>query len=182
MNEMPENMTVGRLRQMLADIPDEVACCLLVPAGFGRDDLPIVAPVAVEYDGGAIARLRPAASAGVVTTAARESAEGLGAVELLSLATNACVVRTPGRNYPGVVVQGDSLAVLCDLANRVALALREQGLSEDAQQDAQDVLDALVARLLHYQNVLAERGIPLPYGGPRRRSDFVEGHDTEAAT
>jgi hypothetical protein len=37
----------------------------------------------------------------------------------------------------------------------------------------QMVLDRLVGSLLHYEDVLEQQGLKVPYGKPRNRSDFA---------
>ena len=46
-------------------------------------------------------------------------------LEMWSEQVNSAVVRVPGRRFPGVVVQGDSLSILFDLAMFVAEHLPE---------------------------------------------------------
>lgn len=40
-------------------------------------------------------------------------------VEIYSDASNYAVMRHPGRNYPGALIQGDSLSVLCNLSDEI---------------------------------------------------------------
>ncbi|QQP95622.1 DUF6959 family protein [Lysobacter enzymogenes] len=82
--------------------------------------------------------------------------------ELLSPPSNYAVVQLPHRNYPGVVVQGDSLNTLCrDVADLKRL-LEAKDLEALA-----DEIEYLYERLsevrAHYERVCAERGIGLPY-------------------
>jgi hypothetical protein len=45
-------------------------------------------------------------------------------VEIYSDATNAAVMRHPGRNFPGVLIQGDTLHSLCVSADKACAAAR----------------------------------------------------------
>ena len=76
-------------------------------------------------------------------------------LEVYSEASNAAVVRAPGRQYPGLVVQGDTLANLHGLASLVA----ERCTGGEAT-ELKEMLDGL---LRHYERVLGEYGLALPY-------------------
>lgn len=80
-------------------------------------------------------------------------------VKLLSEPTNYAVVHLPGRAFPGIVFQGDSLASFVgDL---------EQAIAEPDPSERAVALDDLIERLRaiksRYEDVLAREGIPLPY-------------------
>lgn len=83
-------------------------------------------------------------------------------LEVYSEKTNQSVVRMPGRKFPGLVLQGDSL---CSVFWRAMAVLEEleSGDLEHARLDALDVARALEADVLHYEKVLSEHGIDLPY-------------------
>jgi hypothetical protein len=81
-------------------------------------------------------------------------------VEILSDRTNAAVMRHPGRKYPGLLVQGDTLHSLCQRADA---ACRDIGRSSAAFGEANDLRNALQSLLSHYKSVLEEHGIPLPF-------------------
>jgi signal transduction histidine kinase len=85
-----------------------------------------------------------------------------GVVELLSRPINFAVVQLPERNYPGVVVQGDSLNALVQRVERMSKLL-EANQVEDLAAEIEDVHEQLSDALLHYESVCAERSIPLPY-------------------
>lgn len=83
-------------------------------------------------------------------------------MKVFSETSNYGVVRMPGRSFPGVVVQGDSLAILCRLARSVK---QRVALAKDSElvDDASELIELLEDRLRHYEEVLAEHGIKLPY-------------------
>jgi hypothetical protein len=81
-------------------------------------------------------------------------------VEIYSDASNFAVMRHPGRRFPGMLVQGDSLHTLVTKADRLCAAL-EPG--SEASEHARELRDNLRARLDHYKKVLGEHGIPLPF-------------------
>jgi hypothetical protein len=83
-------------------------------------------------------------------------------VEIYSDQTNAAVMRHPGRHFPGVLIQGDTLYTLCRGADVICAAAKTR-LDPDAYGEANDLRNALWAFLSHYKVVLGEHGIPLPF-------------------
>lgn len=99
----------------------------------------------------------------------------LKTLEVYSEASNHAIVRVGGRRFPGSVVQGDSLNVLCSEARKIAefvkgLALQDEDLLSLVQQHQENLL----WRLIHYQRVLKEHGIELPYPRPVSEQDLVQ--------
>jgi uncharacterized membrane protein len=78
--------------------------------------------------------------------------------ELLTEATNYAVVQLPGRRFPGVVFQGDSLGSLCH-ALRAALAEQD---AADLRGELEAIVTGLDQVLQDYLDVLAERGQSSP--------------------
>jgi hypothetical protein len=83
-------------------------------------------------------------------------------VEIYSDATNNAVLRHPGRRFPGVLIQGDTLYAMCAAADRVCSKAREQ-LDQASYQEMNELRNGLWARLNHYKTVLAEHEIALPF-------------------
>ncbi|MFF8532345.1 hypothetical protein ACN6K9_008194 [Streptomyces sp. SAS_267] len=83
-------------------------------------------------------------------------------VELLTGGGNDAVVRMPGRRFPGVLVQGDSLHVLRSDVSDVVEAC-ERGDLDEARESAGLLLADLDALLARYEAALSEHGIPRPY-------------------
>jgi hypothetical protein len=83
-------------------------------------------------------------------------------VELLSRQVNAAVLRIPGRRFPGVLVQGDTLSSLFAGALDTAEALAVDNRS-DAFYAALDLAERLEALLLSYEEALRLHQIALPY-------------------
>lgn len=81
-------------------------------------------------------------------------------VEIYSDTTNAAIMRHPGRKFPGVLVQGDSLHNLWQGAEA---ACREVGASSPAYEELDDLRNRLRGYLDHYKAVLSEHGMPLPF-------------------
>jgi hypothetical protein len=82
--------------------------------------------------------------------------------ELLSPPTNSAVVQLPGRKFPGVVVQGDTLNALIMQLTRMRELLAANHLSE-LSEELEDLRDHLAGRRSHYEIVCASHGIGLPY-------------------
>ena len=87
-------------------------------------------------------------------------------VELFANIVNNVVIRTPGRKFPGVVIQGDSLSILYSLAEEVC-RLAHDTQSEELQDAACELADLLANRLQIYEDVLAQNNIKLPYNRTR---------------
>ncbi|WP_115541227.1 DUF6959 family protein [Xanthomonas campestris] len=82
-------------------------------------------------------------------------------VEIYSEQSNAAVLRHPGRKYPGVLIQGDTLHNLCALARIACTESEGKGLgAQDAIVELRDTLSSL---LEHYKAVLDEHQTPLPF-------------------
>jgi hypothetical protein len=89
-------------------------------------------------------------------------------VEVFEQAVNAWIVRTPGRKYPAVVVQGDSLNQLFGLAQAVLEGVRaDPSRREELLEDATALRDQLWSLLRAYEETLSEYGLPLPYNRVR---------------
>ena len=96
-------------------------------------------------------------------------------LEVYATDSNYAVIKPPGRRYPGSVIQGDSLAILC--RNATQLVEHAQAHSFDDEEFlgcVQELVNNLVGRLLHYQKVLDAHGIDYPYGQAFSEDDFVQ--------
>ncbi|MFD3623119.1 DUF6959 family protein [Streptomyces sp. NPDC058698] len=82
--------------------------------------------------------------------------------ELFTDGGNDAVVRLPGRRFPGVLMQGDSLHILrSDLAEVVESC--ERGDLAEARDSAGLLLASLDALLTRYADALQAHEIPRPY-------------------
>jgi hypothetical protein len=87
-------------------------------------------------------------------------------VEVFSDATNAWVVRTPGRRFPALVIQGDTLSTIHDDVLSVKAAL-DEGRQSDVREEIDWLEERLRGYLAYYQDVLDKRGCELPYANRR---------------
>jgi hypothetical protein len=83
-------------------------------------------------------------------------------VEVFSPLGNDVVIRMPGRKFPGVLVQGDSLSVLVRLAT-AAQQLSARLDDEELRDITVELSELLMNKLLWYEDALAKHGIRLPY-------------------
>ena len=87
-------------------------------------------------------------------------------LEVFSDLSNYAIVRMPGRNYPGCVVQGDSLSVLLGSVERAHSLALEMGNSELIDELA-SLKESLEERLMHYEQVIKGHGFDFPYFRPQ---------------
>ncbi|MET9691785.1 hypothetical protein ABZY81_25445 [Streptomyces sp. NPDC006514] len=82
--------------------------------------------------------------------------------ELFTDGGNDAVVRLPGRNFPGVLIQGDTLSILqTDVAELVEL--RAAGDLEEARHVASLLHTDLGEKLQRYTEALEAHGIRRPF-------------------
>jgi hypothetical protein len=86
-------------------------------------------------------------------------------VELFTDASNNAVIKVPGRRFPGVLIQGDSLSALRGDVARIAQACA-QGNLDEARGWSDLVISDLDAVLARYCAALREHEIPLPFSQP----------------
>jgi hypothetical protein len=80
-------------------------------------------------------------------------------VKLLTPPFNYAVVQLPGRKYPGVVFQGDSLSAHCERAAEVARLARGSAAQDQAQWLAEELNEVLRS----YMAVLTAHSIDLSF-------------------
>lgn len=74
-------------------------------------------------------------------------------VTLLKEVNNCQIVQVAGRKHPGIVLQGDTLSTLVDLASDVVRLLNESDIDE-ARATAQEIHDLLAGRLKVFSEVI----------------------------
>lgn len=95
-------------------------------------------------------------------------------LEVYSEKSNLAVVTPPGRSFPGSVIQGDSLANLCNDVREIAIWVDSHSSKDDEVRWAiQEVQRQLLDRLLHYQSVLQANDMALPYATAAGSGDLV---------
>ena len=89
-------------------------------------------------------------------------------VELFTDAGNDAVVRMPGRSFPGVVIQGDTLSTLWMSAKRALDGLRAPDGRAAGLSELEDLTSRLDATLSRYERALEANDIRRPYNLPDR--------------
>jgi hypothetical protein len=82
--------------------------------------------------------------------------------KVLSHAANSAVVQMPGRRFPGVVIQGDTLSGMVT-GMCAARLLAERGDLSELKEVLKLTQKELEDRQRHYEQVLESAGIELPY-------------------
>lgn len=83
-------------------------------------------------------------------------------LDQLSDRVNGPVLQYPGRRFPGVLIQGDSLHSLVALADGVVTALNNSD-TQSARDAAAELRDTLRAHLDHYVSVLRNYRMHPPF-------------------
>ena len=81
---------------------------------------------------------------------------------ILSHVSNSAIVHLPGRKFPAVAIQGDSLSIMLSQAKFFAKSFLNQK-NEELYFEALDLAVKLQAHLLHYEDVLQTKGMTIPY-------------------
>jgi hypothetical protein len=81
---------------------------------------------------------------------------------ILSHISNSGIVQMPGRAFPGIVMQGDSLSGIFDAVVR-CLGEAKGRRDEETYYELIDFAAMLQGQLLHYEETLASLGVKLPY-------------------
>lgn len=88
-------------------------------------------------------------------------------IEVYSDASNSAIMRHPGRSFPGVLIQGDSLGSYASLLNSAIKEL-ESGDSEEGLELVKEVQEILEGHLAHYAETLKGQNVDLPFSWPRK--------------
>ena len=82
--------------------------------------------------------------------------------QLLSHIPNSGVVQLPGRRFPGIVMQGDTLSNVFEGA-KFLLSEFKRLRDEERYFETLSFVEQLQGQLLHYEETLAKHDMPLPY-------------------
>lgn len=83
-------------------------------------------------------------------------------VEIYSDDTNRGIVRMPNRKFPGCVIQGDNLSVLYLLAKKIYTRAAKSA-DVELQSESKLLFESLDGIIRHYESVLDEHGMSIPY-------------------
>jgi type VI protein secretion system component VasF len=83
-------------------------------------------------------------------------------VESLSDASNYAVIKLPERRFPALLIQGDSLKIMAELAADIQNMVNKMP-DPELRATAAELTRELTSRVEHYERILAEEHLPLPY-------------------
>jgi len=83
-------------------------------------------------------------------------------VDLYANVVNAPVIQWPGRRFPGVVVQDDTLHLVLAALRACSHALEVSDM-EEAREHLEDALGAIEPLMAVYERTVRAHGIDLPY-------------------
>ena len=83
-------------------------------------------------------------------------------LEVYSQSINRGVIRMPSQNFPGLLLQGETLSTLSQLARSIHEQAQKTTDTEliEASQELSDNLQKLIS---HFEATLTRHNIPLPY-------------------
>ena len=87
--------------------------------------------------------------------------------KILEVGGNGAVVQLPERKFPGLVVQGDSLAILASNVEELRESIAKKDSSE-VEASLAMLERSLNERVEFYESVLAKHQIQLPYARPAK--------------
>jgi len=96
---------------------------------------------------------------------------------ILSHVSNSAIVHLPGRKFPAVAIQGDSLSIMLSQAKSFAKFFLNQK-DEELYFEALDLAVKLQAHLTHYEEVLEKKGMTIPYA-PSAKENRIANEWTE---
>src|SRR5688572_13398100 len=81
-------------------------------------------------------------------------------VEIYSDASNGAIMRHPGRQFPGMLIQGDSLY---NLSRMASAALADAVPESEQYYELEALVEDLRGRVSYYMRVMSEHGLKLPF-------------------
>ncbi|HEY5298411.1 MAG TPA: hypothetical protein VIK59_10845 [Verrucomicrobiae bacterium] len=83
-------------------------------------------------------------------------------IEILSEKINCPVIQMPKRQFPGIVIQGDSLKILLSLSEEV-ISFADKKNEEDLKETAFELKGLLSGYMKIYEAAMQNNGKKLPY-------------------
>jgi len=83
-------------------------------------------------------------------------------LEVYSQSINRGVIRMPSQNFPGLLLQGETLSTLLNLA-RSTHEKSQKTSDTELIETSHELLDSIQKLLSHYEATLGKHNIPLPY-------------------
>jgi len=95
-------------------------------------------------------------------------------LEVYSQSINRGVVKIPSQSFPGLLLQGETLSNLLNLAGSVH-EKSKQTLDTELISTSGELRDSLQKLLSHYEATLGKHNIPLPYSTIHPEPDGTKG-------
>ena len=86
-------------------------------------------------------------------------------IEILDSSSNAVVAKYSERNYPGLLLQGDTLRIVLDNLNELREELDAKDVSA-AKEISDELCNQFLSLLIHYEKILKDHNLALPYTNP----------------
>ena len=83
-------------------------------------------------------------------------------LEVYSQSINRGIVKMPSQSFPGLVLQGETLATLLKLASTV-LEISQATNDSKLVDTARELTETIQKLMSHYESTLNRHNIPLPY-------------------
>ena len=94
-------------------------------------------------------------------------------IQMYDYVSNSGIVHMPGRRFPAVAIQGDSLSSMLS----TAMELMEKGKryqDEDLYYGSLELAERLRDHLAHYEEVLEKEGFEKPYSLTAKKIEIVD--------
>jgi hypothetical protein len=91
-------------------------------------------------------------------------------LEVYSQSINRGVIRMPSQNFPGLLLQGETLSSLLNLAKSIyekSSTTTDTGLVDTSR----ELMESIQKLVSHYETTLSKHNIPLPYATIPTKSD-----------
>lgn len=91
-------------------------------------------------------------------------------LEVYSQSIDRGIVRMPSQSFPGLILQGETLATLLKLA-KTAYEKSQSGTDMELTDTSRELLENIQKLVTHYEATLNRHNIPLPYSTVPATSD-----------
>ena len=91
-------------------------------------------------------------------------------LEVYSQSINRGIVKMPSQSFPGLVLQGETLASLLKLS-RTAYEKSQNSGDAELTATAQELMENIQKLVAHFESTLTRHNIPLPYPTVPAKSD-----------
>jgi hypothetical protein len=94
-------------------------------------------------------------------------------IQMYDHVSNSGIVHMPGRRFPAVAIQGDSLSSMLS----TAMELMEKGKSyqdEDLYYGSLELAERIRDHLAHYEEVLEKEGFEKPYSMTAKKIEIID--------